>query len=144
MRWWRRIIGRLRRLGRLARLGGGGAGRRGERVAARHLKKQGYRVLAMNVSNRQGEVDILAEAPDGRTMVIVEVKASEQTEADSPRPEVHVNRAKQRQLAALATQLARRHRFTDRPIRFDVIGVDLCDGKQPVVRHHEAAFEAEY
>jgi len=136
MRWWRQLVGRFG--------GRGGPGRRGERAAASHLKRQGYRVIAKNVSNRQGEVDILAEAPDGRTIVIVEVKASAQTEAGSPRPEVHVNRAKQRQLTALATQLARRHRFTDRPIRFDVMGVDLCDGKPPVVRHHEGAFEAAY
>jgi hypothetical protein len=33
-------------------------------------------------------------------------------------------------------------RLTDRPIRFDVIGVDLVKGGEPRVRHHVGAFES--
>src|SRR5688572_661768 len=83
-------------------------GARGERVAARLLRREGYRVLARNLRSRLGEVDILAEAPDGHTIVIVEVKAGTGAAA-ALRPEVHVNAAKQRKLAALASNLARRY-----------------------------------
>ena len=128
------------------------AGSRGEAIAARHLKQQRYRILARNLRNRFGEIDLLALAPDGRTVVIVEVKAAERSEtagdSTNPRPEQHVNTAKQRKLTALAGQLVRRYRLQDHPIRFDVIGVDLpaIDHRtsDPVIRHHVAAFEARW
>jgi putative endonuclease len=112
-----------------------------ERRVASHLKRRGYRVLAQNVRNRFGEIDIVAEAPDGRTIAIVEVKASESA-LDDPPPELRVNAFKQRKLVALACQLARRYDLTDRPIRFDVAGVLLEPGQEPVIRYHEAAFES--
>ncbi|MEX0775510.1 MAG: YraN family protein [Phycisphaeraceae bacterium] len=123
------------------------AGARGEQAAVEHLRRQGYRILGRNLRNRFGEIDVLAEAPDRRSLVIVEVKAAE---LDDPttrgpgaaRPEDHVNRAKQRKLAALAQQLLRRYRLTDRPVRFDVIAVDLHPDQPPTVRHHIAAFES--
>jgi putative endonuclease len=131
VQWWRRR---------------GATGPRGERIAAKHLKSQRYRILARNLRNRFGEVDLLAEAPDGRTIVIVEVKSRRLTDADdaTTRPEHHVNAAKQRKLVALATQIIRRHRLTDRPVRFDVIGVDIVATGKPIVRHHEAAFGSRY
>ena len=131
---WRRIRDILR-----SRLPAQTLGARGETVAAHHLRAAGYRVLKRNARTRIGEVDIVAQAPDGRTIVIVEVKTG--TAHDIP-AEVHVNRAKQRKLASLAQVLVRRHRWQDRPIRFDVIGIELRDDEQPIVRHHVAAFES--
>jgi Holliday junction resolvase-like predicted endonuclease len=77
-------------------------------------------------------------------VVIVEVKARVGF-GDTPLPEQHVNRAKQRKLAQLAAQLVKRYRLEDRPVRFDVIGVDLPDAgdrREPIIRHYEAAFES--
>lgn len=125
-------------------------GVRGERLAARHLRRAGYRVLARNLRNRFGEVDILAEAPDGRTVVIVEVKsqtprATDDTTATTTRPtapEARVGQRKRRKLVGLACQVARQYRLTDRPIRFDVMGVDIPARGRAVVRHYVAAFES--
>lgn len=122
------------------------AGRRGERLAARHLKRQGYRIRGRNIRTRAGEIDLLAESPD-HMVVVVEVKTTEMASRgdnapDPVRPEVRVSAAKQRQLTALATQVARRLRLDDRPIRFDVVAVELRPEGRPVVRHHPAAFEA--
>lgn len=121
-------------------------GARGERVAARYLRRRGYRVVARNLRGRFGEIDLLAEAPDGRTLVVVEVKAAAPADGEPAapelRPEVHVNPVKQRKLAALAAQLVRRLKLADRPVRFDVIAVELPRGAQPLIRHHEAAFES--
>lgn len=121
-------------------------GRRGERAAAQFLRRHGYRILGGNLRLSLGEIDILAEAPDRRTIVLVEVKTREVAMLpadDALRPEVHVNSAKQRKLTHLALQLVKDRRLHDRLIRFDVIGVDLPrDGGDPVIRHHEGAFEA--
>lgn len=122
----------------------GSVGARGERAAAKHLKKQRYRILARNLRSRMGEIDILATAPDRHTIVVVEVKARQldDDDQDGILPEEHVNRDKQRKLAALASQLVQRYKLDDRPIRFDVIGVDLPPRGAPEIRHHEAAFES--
>ncbi len=116
-------------------------GRRGETVAAVHLRRAGYRLLRRNLGRRFGEVDLLAEAPDRRTVVIVEVKA---TVSENPPPEVHVNPAKQRKLAALAPMIVRSLGLADRPVRFDVVGVVWpADQPRPArVTHHVGAFEA--
>lgn len=119
-------------------------GRAGEREAARHLRRAGYRLLGRNLANHLGEIDLLAVDPDGRTVVFVEVKARRigagGPARESLRPEFHVNQAKQRKLVALAAGELRRRRLTDRPVRFDVIGVDLPRRGKPVVRHHVGAF----
>ena len=124
-------------------------GKRGEDAAALHLRRNNYRLLGRNLANRFGEIDIVALAPDGRTIVIVEVKARqvEHLPGDDLLPELHVNRHKQDKLVALASWFARKRKWTDRPIRFDVIGVDLLpeeSGAKPVIRHHEAAFESRW
>ena len=117
-------------------------GARGERFAARHLKRQGYRILARNLRGRTGEIDILAQAPDGRTIVVVEVKTSEGALDARVAPELRVGRDKQRKLAELAMEMTRRLRLTDRPVRFDVIGVSLMPDGKHQARHHPAAFES--
>jgi len=136
MRWWSQLVARLAR-----RRDGDSLARRGERFAADHLRRTGYRILAANLRNRFGEIDLVAEDPRDRSVVIVEVKT---TADDEPAPEEHVNRAKQRKLVALAAQLARRHKLEDRPIRFDVIGVVLPEHAESPARltHHIAAFES--
>ena len=114
-------------------------GSRGEADAASYLEKQGYRVLGRNLRSRRGEVDLLAMAPDEKTVVIVEVKAGT---GSGPVPEVHVNARKQKQLVTLACDLARKHGFTDRPIRFDIIGIDYPPNAPFQLRHHKGAFES--
>jgi putative endonuclease len=117
-------------------------GRRGESIAARHLKKQGYRILGRNLKSSAGEIDVLAEAPDGRTIVVVEVKSAGYAGENAVRPEVHVNGGKQRKLASLASLAVKRYRLENRPVRFDVIGVDFPADAPPVVRHHVGAFQS--
>jgi len=114
---------------------------RGERCVAQYLKRRGYRVLATNVRTRLGEIDIVAEAPDRRTIAIVEVKSCAKRNAARP-PEMRVDYTKRRRLVALATQLARRYHLDRRPIRFDVAGVDLNVDGTDTVRYYAGAFES--
>ena len=121
-------------------------GSRGEHLAAKHLRTSRYQILGRNLQSKLGEIDILAQDPDRRTVVVVEVKTSATKSShafNSTPPELHVNKRKQRKLVNLACHFVRRYGFTDRPIRFDVVGVDLPeDGGTPAVRHHVGAFES--
>ena len=47
-------------------------GRRGEQLAAEHLERLGFAIVARNHRTRFGEIDVIAH--DGHTLVICEVK----------------------------------------------------------------------
>lgn len=113
-------------------------GARGERAAERFLRRKGYRILDRNLHVGKDEADLTALAPDGRTLVIVEVKTRM---ADDILPEEQVGPAKQRHMVRLAARLAQQDRFRDCAVRFDVIAVVWpADAKRPTIRHHEGAF----
>ncbi|MBI1368980.1 MAG: YraN family protein [Planctomycetes bacterium] len=116
-------------------------GARGERAAAKTLRKAGYKIVGRNVRTRLGEIDLIVRRGRERVLVIVEVKT---TTSEDPPPEVHVDRHKQRKLSALAGQLVRTHQLEDHVVRFDVVGVVWPEGaKKPVrVTHHVNAFES--
>jgi putative endonuclease len=52
----------------------GKIGRRGERIAARWLRRRGHRILARNLRHGRLELDLLVESPDGQQVIVVEVK----------------------------------------------------------------------
>ena len=122
--------------------GRGALGRRGESLAARYLRRRGYRVLERNVRLPYGEVDLVCLAPDRRTIVFVEVKTRRMGDGDRPPPEASVTAGKRRRLVRLADGLARGRDWTERPLRIDVVAVEV--GRRgwftrARVRHHEAA-----
>lgn len=133
-----RIVGFFDRV-RLKRQHRSSTGYRGEEAAADHLQQKGYRLLARNLCNRFGEIDLIALTPGGKTTVIVEVKTAEAPDA---RPELRVDPNKQRRLVALAAQVVRRYKLREKPVRFDVVAVNLLPDSEPIIRHYEAAFES--
>ncbi|HWB19823.1 MAG TPA: YraN family protein, partial [Phycisphaerales bacterium] len=92
-------------------------GRRGERYAARWLRRRGFRILRRNLSVGKDEADLLARDPDGVTLVIVEVKTRR---SSNPPPELAITRHKQQHLTQLAARVLKQKRFQDCAIRFDV------------------------
>ncbi len=114
-------------------------GRRGERIAAKWLRRNRYRIIGRNVSVGVGEADIVCIAPDGRTLVIIEVKTRKQSDKAQPPPEASVGAQKQHKLRLVARAIARRPGFESRPVRIDVIGVELPVKGRPIVRHHASA-----
>jgi len=94
-------------------------GARGERLAARHLRRQGYAIVQRNYRCRHGEIDLVAL--DGGVLVFVEVKTRAQSRFGTPL--AAVDRRKQAQVARVAREFVRQHRLYDRAIRFDVVGV---------------------
>lgn len=120
-------------------------GRAGERAAAKLLRRAGYRVLGRNVRVRIGEADLVCEAPDRRTIVIVEVKTRRTAAAGAaPQlpPEANVHRRKRAKLVSVTRYLAKANGWTDRPVRIDVVGVEWPPRGKPVLRHHIGAVTA--
>jgi putative endonuclease len=114
-------------------------GLRGERAAARLLKKKGYRVVARGRRTRLGELDLVAV--DGRTVVFVEVKT--RTALDAGHPAEAITEAKQRRLTRAALAFLRYHGLLECRARFDVVAVTWPTGaKRPVVDHIIGAFDA--
>ncbi len=109
----------------------------GERAAAKHLRTLGYRVLGCNLRVPMGEADVLALAPDGDTIVLVEVKARRVgAEGAFAAPEASITAHKRRKLAAILDHLARANGWTKRPLRIDAVAVEFPGTGKPLVRHH--------
>jgi putative endonuclease len=97
-----------------------GRGKVGEDDAVRHLEAQGYQILARNVVNHGGEIDVIAQ--EGDTLCFVEIKAR-----DGARYGLSVEAVgftKQRRLSRAAALYLTSRGWHNRPCRFDVLGLD--------------------
>jgi putative endonuclease len=110
-------------------------GERGERAAARHLKRLGMRVLLRGYRTKRGEIDLIAR--DGDTLVFVEVKARRYgVPAEAVTPE------KQRRLTGAALQFMRRYGLLEARSRFDIVAIVWPDDRSPPhIEHIKSAFE---
>ena len=108
-------------------------GKKGERIAAKFLRRQGYRILARNKHYGKNELDLIAKNKD--FLVFVEVKTRSFTEGEQfTRPAEAVDLAKRRRTAEAARAHLREHP-TARCPRFDVIEVYLARKRRlPVMR----------
>ncbi len=95
-------------------------GRWGERAARRFLwKEKGHRILACNVVNHGGEIDLVTD--DRGTLVFVEVKTRVESDVNPPLMAVDVEK-RERMRRAAAVYL-RRIRPPLPPARIDLVGV---------------------
>ena len=100
------------------------AGRRGEDLAHRYLRRQGFTVVARNFRPRSagaGEVDLIAWEKE--RLVFVEVK-SRATE-DYGTPDRAVDPEKQRHIERAAREYSRRAQVGWDLVRFDIVSVLL-------------------
>ncbi len=112
-------------------------GAHGEKLAARFLRKHGYKILYRNFRGRRGgEIDIVCR--DGDTLVFVEVKT--RTSEDFGRP-IETIRSEQRQRISLGA-LAWLRMLDDPDIffRFDVVEVLLPQTGKPRLELIKNAF----
>ena len=118
---------------------------RGERYAARLLRRKGHRVLLAGERNRFGEFDLVTidERTPERRLVFVEVKTRRNEHAGSPAEAVTPE--KQRRLTRTAWAFLREHDLVDHPLRFDVVAIVWpVNSKWPTrVMHYIAAFDAQ-
>ena len=112
-------------------------GQKGEKLARKYLKKQGYRHLRSNYATNRGEIDLIMQ--DGRTVVFVEVKTRQRE--DFVPGEAVVNYHKRKHISAVAKQFIQVHKLYDYPCRFDVVVVIFKTAKdKPEIRHQTNAF----
>ena len=112
-------------------------GKRGEDLAAHHLKKLGFSILVRNYRQKTGEIDIIAR--DGNCLVFVEVKTRKTLRFGQPFEAVTPK--KQAQLARVATDYLSRKKLLDQPARFDVISILLPDTGNATIEHLPNCFE---
>jgi putative endonuclease len=96
-------------------------GKIGENVAAKELKRQGYRILLRNYSCRIGEIDLIAEKKG--TLVFVEVKSK--TTSLFGLPQESVTFRKQEKIRKVAQMYLMQTKQYNRQISFCVIAVQL-------------------
>ena len=99
----------------------------GEKIAAEHLRRKGYRIIERNFSCRYGEIDLIAR--DGEDTVFVEVKL--RRNADHGYAAEAVTPSKREKLRR--TALFWLQRFGEVPARFDVL--EIYDEFKPVRIH---------
>jgi putative endonuclease len=124
--WWRRWFGR-----------------RSERAAARFLRSLRYRVLAANVSDPAGELDLLAL--DGDTLVVVEVRSTASDRPDAlETTAASVDLRKQRKITGATLRFLAARKLLGRiAVRFDVLAMSWpANAREPLVKHIRHAFEA--
>ena len=119
-------------------------GKKGERAAARYLRRHGCRILARNCHQGKNELDLVVK--DGAYIAFVEVKTRtfDSPEDITVRPSQAVNYAKRRRTRDAAYAYLREHPTTLCP-RLDVVEVYLDRSRRlkPFkILHIPAAFDS--
>ncbi len=116
----------------------GPIGKRGEKLAAKHLKRAGYRILERNVTLGRFEIDIIAR--EGDTIAFVEVKTRRSNAFLEP--EVNVTPTKQQHIRRAAAIYIDRQNDPTMYYRFDIVSIVLPDEGKPRVTIFRDAFGA--
>lgn len=111
-------------------------GERGEALAAKKLKRAGYRILDRNVQLGRFEIDIIAR--EGDTIAFVEVKT--RTSDDVAIPEDNITPKKRKHIVSAARAYQARHDDPRAYYRFDVVAVLIPAQGKPAVTIHRDAF----
>ncbi len=106
----------------------------GEEQALKYLKKKGYKLLQSRYRTRLGEIDLIMR----RREVVVFVEVKLRSNAMSAAPRDYVTASKQHKLKSAAMEWMAQN-GGDIPVRFDVIEIDMRDGKA-CITHIENAF----
>ncbi|UCF90085.1 MAG: YraN family protein [Desulfobacterales bacterium] len=94
-------------------------GEEGESLAAKALRKKGYKILEQNYRTKLGEIDIIAKEKD--TIVFIEVKARKSLHYGSPK--WAVTPKKQRKISMVALYYLKSTQQSQAKARFDVVSI---------------------
>jgi putative endonuclease len=112
-------------------------GARGEKLACRFLRRNGYKILYRNFKGRSGgEIDIVCRDQD--TLVFVEVKT--RAREDFGRPIMAVDRQKQKRISRGGLNWLRMLDNPDILFRFDGVEVIITDDSKPRLELIKNAF----
>jgi putative endonuclease len=104
-------------------------------LALEYLLTRGYVLKHRNFRFGRGEIDLVVESPEG-DLVFVEVKSSRGDAAGDPLE--WVTPRKRLQLQRVAQGYCLRFQPGDKPMRFDVVAVELAPAAE--IRHIPHAF----
>ena len=96
-----------------------GVGQKWEALAAKHLRREGYKLRERNFRARSGEIDLIAE--ENGVLCFIEVKGRRGTGFGTPAEAVTLE--KQRRIARAAEQYLAVKRLGSPPCRFDVVAI---------------------
>ena len=111
-------------------------GERGERFAQKMLRKDGYRILDLNVRKTGGEIDIVAV--DHGTICFVEVKTRSSDAVGTP--EEAVDRRKIMRIVKAAKAYSAEKKLDTFPVRYDIVTVRVGEGRDVEGRIIKGAF----
>ena len=114
-------------------------GKKGESVAVRYLKKQGYKIIEQNYRSKVGEIDIIAR--EKRTLVFVEVKTRSSRSFGSPK--WAVTPKKQKAISMAALYYLKMTNQANAAARFDVVSI-LAQGEDTQIELVRNAFDLAY
>ena len=114
-------------------------GQASERLAAAHLERLGYDVVAANYRTRFGELDLVV--CDDTSLVFVEVKTRRAGALESSVQAVSADKQRRVRRMAAAWLVEAADRPRSRDLRFDVVAVTVDRNSRLVALDHlEAAF----
>ena len=111
-------------------------GTSGEVLAEDHLRGLGYEIVERDVRTPLGQLDLVAK--DGTTLVFVEVKTRAGHRFGLPQEAVDAKKIRKLRQLALYYLKMRPHRG---PLRFDVVGLTVSDGRLARVDHIKNAID---
>ena len=95
-------------------------GAKGEELVAQFIKTQGYEVIEKNWRIKEGEIDIVAQSPEGE-IVFLEVKTRSTVAYGDPLESISPEKFHRLQRLALAWLAT--HQLLGSPYRIDVAGI---------------------
>jgi putative endonuclease len=111
-------------------------GQQGEDLAVKHLKQEGFTILARNVQLGNNEIDIIAR--EGDTVAFVEVKTKRGTPLTPP--ECNVTERKKHKIRRAAKRYIDQQHENDTYYRFDIVSIIVPDDDKPIITLFRNAF----
>ncbi len=113
-------------------------GLRGEQTATWYLEQNNYQILERNWHCRYGEIDIIAQDPNG-VIAFIEVKTRRSVSAGLP--QCAVTRNKQARIERIAMSYLNQEQEVSCPVRFDVVAICVMSPQKVFLKHFEGSFE---
>ncbi len=111
-------------------------GKKGEKTARKFLRRQGYRIRAMNYSCPYGEIDIIAQ--DRKTIAFVEVRALSSGRHGPPWETMSYR--KRRNVTRAARHYLHKYNLMVHDWRFDFVGIVFPEKGPPEIELIKDAF----
>lgn len=110
-------------------------GKKGEELAVHHLRRQGWRICALNYRYKRSEIDIICQSE--QLLLFVEVKSRSSTVYGFP--ELFVQKRQQNAILRAATHYVKEQQWKG-GIRFDIIAIVFSKKGQELLHLKDAFY----